>query len=379
MPDEFGKYAEWFSLVIFMSVAVTGRFEAALPIENDGDERREAVIATLITAFILSIVLGIALTVEFFLKVTFVGNFSSVFAISLVPAAFLLAASQIWVSWASAAGNYRNLSILRIVQSFAITFFQVILGLANPICDSLAEGYLIGLVIGIGFSIYLMPTGTIKLVSIRDVVLSFWRRHHRFPLYSLPADTINTAASQLPIILVGQRFGADAAGLLSMSFRVLGAPVGLLGKSVLDILKRDASVAYKERGQCRNEYVKALKLLTAIAIVFCISYFFLGEDVFLLAFGEPWKSAGLIAYILLPYFGLSIIASPLSYMVYIAGKQRWDLIWQIFLLVLTTCSLYFFDDLYTTLAVYSIVYSLLYLIYIRMSYLASLGQVKVVS
>ena len=92
-----------------------------------------------------------------------------------------------------------------------------------------------------------------------------------------------------------------------------------------------------------------------------------------LAFGEVWRGAGTIAVWLLPLFALRFIASPLSYMVYIAGKQHVDLFWQVALLCMTIASLTLFTDHKHALLVYSAGYSLLYVIYLVMSYRFSLG------
>ena len=79
---------------------------------------------------------------------------------------------------------------------------------------------------------------------------AFWSRHRRFPQYSLPADAVNTAAVQLPVMVVAGRFGAEAAGLLAMTLKTLGAPIGLLGKSVLDVFKRYAAAAWRDQRAC---------------------------------------------------------------------------------------------------------------------------------
>lgn len=206
------------------------------------------------------------------------------------------------------------------------------------------------------------------------VVLKFWRAKYRFPKLSLPADVINTVAGQLPILIIATRFGADVAGLLAMTVKVLGAPIGLLGRAVLDVFKRHASTAFRARGECRAEYLRTFKVLGLASIVFSCVMFFISESLFAFVFGENWRVSGTIAVWMLPLFAMRFMASPLSYMVYIVGKQHVDLIWQVVLLILTVFSLSLLHPYSLSLQIYSIGYGLLYVIYLFMSYHFSLGD-----
>jgi len=100
---------------------------------------------------------------------------------------------------------------------------------------------------------------------------------------------------------------------------------------------------------------------------------FVSEWLFAFAFGEVWRGAGTIAVWLLPLFALRFIASPLSYMVYIAGKQHIDLLWQIVLLGVVLAALSIPSNHALALQAYSGGYSILYVIYLWMSYRFSRG------
>ena len=79
---------------------------------------------------------------------------------------------------------------------------------------------------------------------------------------------------------------------------------------------------------------------------------------------------------LLPLFALRFVASPLSYMFFIAGRQRLDLMWQFALLAMTVTTLTVGVQYSTTLQLYSAGYSLLYLLYLWMSFRLSCGRSK---
>jgi len=98
------------------------------------------------------------------------------------------------------------------------------------------------------------------------------------------------------------------------------------------------------------------------------------EPIFALVFGEAWLGAGTMALWLLPRFVIGFVASPLSYMVYIAGKQHLDLIWQLALLAMTLATLFLIDSTQLALISYGVGYGGLYLVYLLMSYKFSLGS-----
>lgn len=372
-PAEFGVFSAWLGIVLLFGVIFTGRFETALAIELDGEPRRLAVVSTLATAFLVASVATVLLAIGAALAPNVIDRFPSTLMYALLPTALAIAAAQTWQSWAAAEGNYRQLSLMRIVQAAAVTLIQIMAGFFHASPGTLAVGHLIGVIVGIAYSAYLMPLGTFPVGQGIETIRTFWRRQRRFPLLSLPADAINTAAAQLPLLIVASRFGAETAGLLAMTMRILGAPIGLLGKSVLDVFKRHAATSFRQRGECRSDYVRTFKVLALGSLAFCLVMFFASESLFVLAFGEAWRGAGIIAVWLLPLFALRFIASPLSYMVYIAGKQHVDLFWQIALLGTTVICLSVPANHQLALQLYSAGYSTLYVIYLLMSYRFSLG------
>lgn len=373
-PGEFGVYASWLGIVVFMSVVITGRFETSLAIVADGDPRKLAFISTLVAACIASLSLLILLLVVAISLPLMLQKIALPLLFYALPTALTIATVQTWQSWAAAEGLYRKLTVIRIANAGAITVSQITMGFFQADATVLALGYLIGGVIACALCAILAPIGKLPVEYKNfESIKRFWYGQRRFPLLSLPADAINTAAAQLPIIIVASRFGTEVAGLLAMTLRILGAPLGLLGKSVLDVFKRHAATRYREFGECRDIYLQTLKVLSGGSLVFVIAMFFLSETLFVVAFGEQWRFSGTVAIWMLPYFALAFIASPLSYMVYIAGRQHVDLAWQIALLIMTFVCLTVPTHYESALKYYSSGYALLYVVYIIMSYRFSLG------
>lgn len=371
-PAEFGQFATWLGVVALGAVAITGRYEMALAIERDGAPRRAAARATLLVVLgggtlltVVSVLVG---------QLGFAGDIPTPLLWSIGPAAAVVAASQTWQSWAAADGNYRDLGIIRIVQAGAITGAQILAGLLDAPAHGLALAHLVGAAAGALLASRRLPlVGGSTAPEVAPSAMDFLRRQRRFPLLALPADSVNTAAAQLPLVIVAHRFGADAAGLLALTLRIVGAPIGLLGASVLDVFRRRSAASYAERGECRVEYVDTFRLLAVGSGIVAVALALAAEPAFALAFGETWRASGTMAAWLMPMFALRFVASPLSYMFYVAGRQHLDLLWQLALLATTVASLWLPHSPERAIQAYGAGYAALYCIYLAMSYRLSKG------
>ena len=377
-PVSFGLYSTWLGFVMFLGVVLTCRFEMALAVEDDGKARHWAVVATLKTTGITSLFALLVLGVATLLRLEILDKFSLGLLVILIPTAALLAGNQTLQNWAAADGRYRHLSLMRIFQAGSLVVFQIGFGLLATNPFGLASGYLAGTLVGLLAGLWLFPLRTEGGSSVggHESLADFWRRQLRFPRFSLPADAVSAATAQLPIVLVAARFGSEAAGLLAMALRMVGAPMSLLSASVLDVFKRHSAQAYRDRGECRAEYIHSLGLLFVAAACASVAIGVCAKPFFAVMFGESWAGAGLITLLLLPRFALGFMASPLGYIVYVVGRQHIDLAWQLALLGVTLTALLLPASFHTALLAYSIGYGALYIIYLWMSYRFSCGESK---
>ncbi len=346
-----------------------------LAIVGDGAPRHHAACATLVTIIIASLALAIA-----WYGIRPFGWFSSIWlreiSAPFVLGAALLAGSQVFQSLAAADGNYRSLNIMRITQAGSITLLQIGGGLYDPTASTLAlcnlAGLLIGLAVAVSVSSTNLGSGLLHASKPKEL-FAFWQQYRRFPLISLPADATNAASVQLPVILLTSRFGPDLAGYLALTFRVLGAPISLLANAVLDVFKRRAAAAWRQRGECRAEYTETAIILGLGAAAFSCAVMLSSGWLFAAAFGEKWRPAGDIAIWVLPLFALRFVASPLSYVLYIADRQHIDLAWQLSLLAVVLASFHVSATAEAAIRAYAIGYGLLYVVYLVLSYRASAG------
>jgi O-antigen/teichoic acid export membrane protein len=120
--------------------------------------------------------------------------------------------------------------------------------------------------------------------------------------------------------------------------------------------------------------VDAMKRLIFLGCIPFGLLYFNSENLFILIFGSEWREAGVIASILAPMFYLQFIASPLSYTLFLAGKNIYDLLWQIMSAVIISVILLINDSATSVIQSMSIAYSCLYLMNIHMSFKAASGN-----
>jgi O-antigen/teichoic acid export membrane protein len=136
----------------------------------------------------------------------------------------------------------------------------------------------------------------------------------------------------------------------------------------LEVFKRQSVHEYQTLGNCEKVYrstFKALVLLGAAPALLILAF---APSLCAWIFGEPWRPAGDFARILAPLYFLNFVASPLSYVFFVAGKQKVELMWQVALFVTTVSVFLAPASLEQTLTNYTICYSFLYLIYLFLSY-----------
>lgn len=369
-PADFGSFSAWLGIVVTAAVLITGRFETSLAVEPDGEPRKLAFKATLATSILAISALSLV-AIGGYLAVPRLHQLPTGLVLFFFPAALLLAAIQTWQSWAAAEGAYRQLSGMRIAQAVGVTAFQIIMGYVRPSAAGLAFGHLMGGVFGLAVAARCMPIDLRSLLprsGLSAELRQFWSSHRRFPMFSLPADLINSASGQLPTIIIASRFGVDASGVFALTGRILGAPIALIGGAFLDVFKRAASTSYRTHGNCREEYVRTFKVLSLGGVLLAAGVMWAAEPLFVLLFGEPWRQSGVIAIWLMPMFALRFVASPLSYVFYITGKQHVDLAWQCFLLGLTLAAFFMSRSFQVAVESYAIGYAVLYVVYLSLSY-----------
>lgn len=165
-------------------------------------------------------------------------------------------------------------------------------------------------------------------------ILKQGRAYVDFPKFVLVGSFVDSAAVHAVPFLITAFWGLEATGCYSMAMQILAAPVGFIAKAVGDVFRQEGARLYGKYKECRDFYLKNLRICAAYSAVVCISVYFVVPVVLPVVLGEKWTIAGQYVRWMLPMTFMTLVASPLSNMYIIARKQKKYLVIQIMALLI---------------------------------------------
>jgi O-antigen/teichoic acid export membrane protein len=227
----------------------------------------------------------------------------------------------------------------KILQSVSITFGQIAIGFTNKISFGLMWADLVGRFVASAslFRLFYITSG-LKVNWHKKIHLL--KQYKKFPLHEVPASLFNISALQAPLILIPLYFSPAVVGAYFLLFRVIMAPIALVGESIQQVFQVKASRSYHKTGNCRSIFLKTMGLLAIIGIGPTIILILWGEEIFIFVFGAVWEEAGVYAEILAPMAMIRLISAPLGYMFILREKLLWDMALQALFLVMTVLSIW---------------------------------------
>jgi O-antigen/teichoic acid export membrane protein len=378
-PDSFGLFANFMAVSAFLGVAVSGKYESAIILPKRDQEA--------INVLSLSCVISVLFTLIFCLIFLCFGNLITgmlkVHQLSpymwLIPITALLSAIfLIFNEWCIRKKKFVVLGKNKISNTSGIAGTSILLGLAK-----LQSGLILGQIVGQIFS----ATSAIVRVLKHDKhlfayvtkkkMIYFAKKYINFAKFIIPGQFLNTLGGQLPVFLLSGQFGFYQTGLYLMCDRVLGVPVTFFGNTFKDVFKQRATQDYQTYGNCIDIFKKTVFSLTKIAILPFIVLFITAPYLFEYVLGREWYDAGIYARYLCVMYMLSFISVPTGWMIIIAEKPYWEVIWQTFYLVLTIiplCIGVILKDIKMTLILFCIGRSFAYLILVFICYKLAKGN-----
>jgi O-antigen/teichoic acid export membrane protein len=282
---------------------------------------------------------------------------------------WLTAYNHMATAYATSYHAFGKSALAKVFAAGTVALGQLILLWAGIGGLALLAGHLLGLAVGMTAAITLLsPPRASITVKPSPAQRQYLHKHQSFWRYALPAGLLNIAAGKFPLFVIGAKYGLVAAGLFALTERVLTAPISLLAASVLEVFKREAVHEFQTEGNCKRAYQSTFKALVLLGLGPAVFIFAFAPDFCAWVFGEPWRGAGDFARILAPLYFFNFVASPLSYVFFVAGRQKVEFVWQIALFI-TTITLFLAPlSLTRILWNYTISYSLLYVVYLYLSY-----------
>nr|WP_277606388.1 oligosaccharide flippase family protein [Acinetobacter sp. NIPH 2699] len=327
-PSDFGLLAAFVSLLAFLTVIASARYELAIHLP----EKIEETVAVTVLSFIF-LVLTTVVTVIF--TILFAESISALLKapelasyLWLLPlAVFFVGLYQICNAWCVRQKEYKAIASTKLIQSIVTLLIQL----------STFKWAALGLVLGQAFG---QGAGSLKLSlqAIRNTkefrkvqfvqIKAVAKRYKSFPIYSTWTGLFNTASLQLAPLVFLSLFGATIAGLYALTLKLVSLPVSLIGQAMGSVFLSEAPKAHREGRlntlvlQFNKKLLQMGCLPTAVLIVF-------GPELFAFVLGEQWYKAGEYAQWLAPWIFLQFQWSPLSNLTVVLELQKEALVSQL--------------------------------------------------
>lgn len=378
--SDYGVLGIYMAISGLIGVLAYSHYAQAILLPKENDEAKQVLWFSLFCSLIVSFT-AFLIFILFYFFTNIIIDSALQFWYFFIPVSILLnGISAILIIWANRHQKYLQLSLNRIFQAIITVIVQITLG----ILFNNEVGLMVGLLTGQGISVILLLNnfmnsndsgiGLPKPRMFKNIAY----RYKNLLIYNTPSEFINNLINQSPIFLLQKFGGLSYVGNYNFTQRFLGLPQIFLSSAIVDVFKQKASYSFNYYGNCKEVFLKTLKILVAIAILPFIIIVFFAPSIFSFVFGTQWYDAGIFAQFMGIMFFFRFIVSPLTYVYIIAGKLREDFILHILFLILTTLSFYvsdyFFEDKRYLILIYSISYSLVYLIYLGRSYIFSKGK-----
>lgn len=370
-PGEMGVFGLHSAFLALGSGVLSLRYDAAVVAVADDEEAR--VLAWL--AFALLVPTGIlasgALASLARLDLLGFGVFSPA-TIAVTSAGMILTGAffvlRFWLLRYEAIGG---LSSIAVVQGAGRTLGPIAAGAAGMGTVGLILGDVAGRFLGLGQALrrswHSLGLRRPSLAQIREVS----RRYREFPMFGAPSTLLNSLALALPLPLVANSFGVEAAGQFFLVQRVFAVPSALIARSVGDVFHgRFAGLVRAGSTGAVSLFRRVSLGLLLIGVIPTALLLFGGDYLFPLVFGRSWVLAGSLAAVAAPWFLAGFVVSPMSRLVLVVGGQNVKLIYDA-LSLLGVVAVFLWAsranaDVRVTIGVLSVVQTAAYIVYFAM-------------
>ncbi|NRA13074.1 MAG: oligosaccharide flippase family protein [Crocinitomicaceae bacterium] len=320
-PSEGAELGLLLNLVAVGAAFATARYELTLPVVKSNVHAFRLYHVTLRITIIVTVLSFLILLYPLFTK----GANLDFLYYSLIPIAiFLTASSNTGTYWAIRFKFFKHLSYSKIATSISSNLVKVSLGFIGMGYMGLVIGALTGLVFGNiwfvknffkGQSEYEIQSG-----SPRNFVLA--KQYIEFPKINMPHVILDVGKVLMITALIWHFYSKHSYGLYDHSFRMLRLPLIFIGTAIGPVFLQKCAEMFNADKPISPFIRKTMLTLFLLSITPFTVIFFYGGDIFAFVFSDKWRGAGTFSEIMAPWFMMIFIASPISSLPTVIGRQR---------------------------------------------------------
>ncbi len=328
-PEDYSILGIYVAIVSIFAVISCFRFEIAIPIPEKDEEAKSLLFISLLSNIFTIVFLYFILILTY----PILKNFHIIHQLSIwiwfIPlGVFLSGLYSALQYWSTRRKRFKEIAHTRITQA--------ILGNGSSLIVGITTGGFWGLIFGqlLNFSggFFKLANSTyhdLKIIkktsSLKDVIY----KYRDYPKYSTFEALANISAIQLPLIIIASFVVGAEVGYLMLAMKVLGIPMGLIGRAMSQVYLSHAPEFYKKKQLYKYTMDILIKIFKLIIVPFVLLAL-LSPYIFDFIFGENWSGLGKYILVMIPWYFMQILSSPISMALHIIGSQKTALILQFF-------------------------------------------------
>ena len=311
--EEYGRFAALLAIVNIIAVVVNGRYDLTVILPKMRSKARSLLMSSWIAALLTSILSGVLLLlfsehISNLLKITLSGFEIGLISISL----FLVGLWQPMNYYFIRNKWFSSIAWNKITQTSFNTLATLFFG-AISVSMGLFYGYIFGWLLLVIFTFYqafrngfIMPR--MDLIKIREIS----KEYIDYPKFNALPAILNSIASQLGVYVFIFHFNEEISGYYSFSKLYVYVPLSIIGTSLAQIYFQRISEKYAKKEGVLKELKVLLLILSACGVSAIIFIELFADFLFDLIFGKQWLVAAEYSKILILYFVIQFIVSPMS-------------------------------------------------------------------
>lgn len=323
-PSDVGVLGLFASIYYILAVIACLRFDIAIPLPESDEEARDVFWLALLGGLFLSGLIALVLLAVDDAAIARMGLGRVAPYLWMLPLAVLATACfSALQNWHVRKRSYGLVARARVAQSAGASLIQVSSGLVAPSPFGLIAGFVInGGAAAVLILVEMWRKATLTLLKpdfarLRPAL----RQYSYYPRYSIWEALANSAAIQLPVLLIGVLVSEAEVGQLLLATSVVQAPMALFGTATSQVFLSQAPERARQ-GRLEEVTRSTTRTLFRIGAPILAAIGLLSPFAFPIAFGAEWTRAGIIVAWMAPWLLLQFISSPVSMVLYIAGRQR---------------------------------------------------------
>ncbi len=365
-PIEFGLFGWYTAILVVVVVVVNGGYESAIMLPTKEDEAHH-VFAICGFLIFLSSILSLFIVLFFHAIIgDYIGNEKFVFWLYFLPLSIFLDGTYVAMSFLlNRRKDYKILTRSKIVQAFTSSIVGVVMGYYFK---NIFGGLIIGFICGQLAAFVAIVFVVLKSFSLRELQFSEMKIQAKvykdFPRYAVGSSYLNALSRQLPFFLLSYFYvDKSVLGYFTLAHKILSAPLTFIGTTVSQIFYEKAARAKAQGGGLlRIQTMKLVEIIGGLSVIPMVIIMVWGTEIFAFVFGKEFETAGQYARWMIPWIAFSYIVSPLSFLINVQRKLKFEL-WYSTLLIIFRGGVLIVGGLYFTAEVCVAGYSLVGLIF----------------